>query len=392
MFSWIKKNVTKPVPANQEFNVIVVVEEEIFCPVTYVRVLNHLQQAPDGWSSEIYVIPREYKKVISRLKFASLVLMARCVSQEGLEIASCASSAGIPILYDIDDYLWQLPKYLDNKNEILNIDKIIEQSTVVTTPSAELARFITERIPNVMVSMISNAANLPMPQSPENDLTVVMANSDFFRLTGSKEKLFTSMRDAARTANRRIWLYYFSNDPPEHNSDDPNLQIIWCGVRAYTSYRAILGRVKPELAVIALPDDHFSKYKSVIKFAEFGAAGAAGLFSNVEPYSHYVRDGIDGWLTGNTQREWYQLFEKVFTMPAADLDAIRIQAQKRALTDFESTIIRDKFFSIFTNLPVKKVPHDGNGYSVPKPHEFTFREAYDYIVEVWRNSKSYKKA
>lgn len=392
MFSRIVETIKLRRRSAPTFHVMVLVEEEVFCPVTYVRVVNHLQHAPGGWSAEIYVLPREAQAARERIKRASLVVMARCVTPEALDLASRARIASIPLVYDIDDYLWRLPEYLDKKEGALAIDQIIQQARVVTTPSVALGEFIKQRIPDVSIVQIPNAADLPMPACPSGELTAVMANSDFFRLAGSKQALFEAMRDAARAANRRVWLYYLSNDPPEYCTDDPNLQIIWCGVRAYSSYRAILERLKPDLAVIALPDDHFSCYKSVIKFAEFGAAGAAGIFSNVEPYKSFVRSGVDGWLTGNAPDEWRRTFEQVFSLSGAELAAIRERARERAMLEFASTGIRDAFFLALASVGAKQVQHDGRGNSIPRLQSFTFREAYDYIVGVWRSSTSHRKA
>jgi hypothetical protein len=373
-------------------HILVLVEEEIFCPVTYVRVVNHLQHAPAGWTSEIYVLPREADRAQERLKKASLVFMARCVTSEALRIASQARSASVPVVYDIDDYLWRLPEYLDAKNGALAIDEIIRQATVVTTPSEALGEFIRERIPGTAVVRISNAANLPMPESPTAELTAVMANSDFFRLAGSKQALFEAMKEAARSANRRVWLYYLSNDPPEYCTDDPNLQIIWCGVRSYTSYRALLNKFKPDLALVPLPEDHFSRYKSVIKFAEFGASGIATIFSDVEPYRGFVRHGVDGWLSGNSPAEWRQTMHAVFSLPNDELRLVSERARERSLGQFSSTSVRQELFALFSSLKTEKVSYDRGGISLPQPQNFTFQEAYSYIVDVWRNSSSHRKA
>ncbi len=373
-------------------HVIVLVEEEVYCPVTYVRLVNHLQHAPAGWTSEIYVLPREKDAARERLRCASLVLMARCVSPEALELASYASDASIPIIYDIDDYLWRLPSYLDSRDSQLEIDKIIKCADLVTTPSSKLRTFIEDRIPGVTVTEIPNAGDLPMPRSPDREITAVMANSDFFRLAGAKQALFEAMRDAARSAECRVWLYYLSNDPPEYCTDDPNLQIVWCGVRAYTSYKALIQRVQPDLAIVPLPDDHFSCFKSVIKFAEFGAQGAAGIFSDVEPYRGYVRHGEDGWLSGNSPEEWRRSFQLVFSMSPDELRVVKARAKARTEAEFSAPQVRDAFFSALGKVGGRKAPVIPGGASLPEPRSFTFREAYDYIVGVWRRSPDHRKA
>jgi hypothetical protein len=212
-------------------------------------------------------------------------------------------------------------------------------------------------------------------------------------LKGSKQELFESLRYGAQRANIRLWLYYLSNDPPEYCTDDPTLQVIWCGIRSYTSYRALIDRIRPDLAIVALPDDHFSRYKSVIKFAEFGAYGVPGIYSDVEPYKGFVRDGQDGWLSGNSPSEWRETLCRVFSLSDAEIREVGERARTRAMSDFSAPIVREKFFSAIQGVGLRggsseKPLH----HTVPAPQNFTFRESYDYIVDVWRNSPHYRKA
>ena len=393
MLRWISKLFGTQGGNAQTGHLLVVLEEEIFCPVSYVRIVNHLQHAPPGWSAEILVLPREVNAVRERFEYASVLLMARCVSGEALAIATEAQKRRVPIVYDIDDYLWRLPDYLVGSEKPSDLDGIIAAASLVTTPSTHLAKFIGERFPKVRVEEVPNAADLPLPTMPERNITAIMGNSDFFRLKGSKQALFEAMRDAARLANCRLWLYYLSNDPPEYCTDDPALQILWCGIRSYTSYRALIERVRPDLAVVALPDDHFSRYKSVIKFAEFGAYGVPGIFSDVEPYRGFVRDGGDGWLSGNSPSDWRDTFRRVFSLSDTDMCGVGERAKARAMSEFSAQVVRHRFFSAIDSVGVKPVEVQNNfPYAVPPLQNFTFRESYDYIVGVWRSSPHYRKA
>ena len=393
MLRWVSKLLGLRGQNAQTGHLVVLIEEEIFCPVSYVRIVNHLQHAPPGWSAEILVLPREATGALERLEHASVLLMARCVSGEAFTIAKEAQKRKLPIVYDIDDYLWRLPDYLVGSEKPSDIDGIIAAASLVTTPSTQLVKFIGDRFPNVRVELIPNAADLPLPAMPERNITAIMGNSDFFRLKGEKQALFEAMREAARYTNSRLWLYYLSNDPPEYCTDDPALQVIWCGVRSYTSYRALIDRVRPNVAIVALPDDHFSRYKSVIKFAEFGAYGVPGIYSNVEPYKGFVREGSDGWLSGNSPSEWREAFCRVFSLSDVEIRGVGERAQERAAIEFSAPIVRQRFFSAIQSVGMKVA--SGNAplpHTVPPPQNFTFRESYDYVVDVWRNSPHYRKA
>jgi hypothetical protein len=295
-------------------------------------------------------------------------------------LASRARELGLPVIYDIDDYLWKLPDYLDPRQLAPGVNEVLAQANLVTTPSAELASFVKKLFPEMQIAIVPNAADIFCDHPRKREVAAVLANSDFFRLPKIKKEFFQGVRDGAQAANVKLWLYYLSNDAPEHLSDDPHLQVIWCGVRSYSSYRSLLERFRPQIALVPLPDDHFSRYKSVVKFAEFGHHSTAGIYSSVEPYASFVRDGEDGWLTDNDPLAWRDSVARVLSLNEFELNRVRSFAAARSRKEFGSSSIRAKLFSRLEQAGLRKI--DGVKAAQPPPSEveFTFREAYDYSV------------
>jgi hypothetical protein len=71
MWKWISTLLGSAGRASRRGHLVVVLEEEIFCPVSYVRMVNHLQHAPPGWSAELFVLPRDTAAVREHLQNAS---------------------------------------------------------------------------------------------------------------------------------------------------------------------------------------------------------------------------------------------------------------------------------------------------------------------------------
>ena len=60
-----------------------------------------------------------------------------------------------------------------------------------------------------------------------------------------------------------------------------------------------------------MPDAEFHACKHYIKLIEYGAAGTAFVYSNVEPYSRfYKRFGMET-ACKNTEEEWYQAVKEL---------------------------------------------------------------------------------
>ena len=386
MFQWLRRS--------QKANYIVaVIEEDVYCPVSYVRVVNHLQNAPEGWVSSIFTLPKDARSASRELRNASALFLARATSAEAAALASEARDLGLPVIYDIDDYLWKLPDYVSRRDLAGGVDAVLAHATLLLTPSETLRDFVRERFPALPAVIVPNSADILADRSAVRRVRAVLANSDFFRLRDMKNEFFEAIRDGARAAGAILELYYLSNDAPEKHTDDPSLQVIWCGVRSYSSYRRLLESISPEIAFVPLPDDHFSRYKSVIKFAEFGRHRIAAIYSRVEPYASFVRAGEDGWLSENTPSSWKAAVAQVLSMAPSDLDRVRSKAAARSTEEFAGETVRSKFFAALQSAGLRSVSMGGTPRQPPPAEmDFVFREAYDYMVErcaalAWENGR-----
>ena len=361
----------------------VCLEEEVFCPVSYVRLVNHIQHASQ-LTATFFVLPRDFDAAREKLAHTSVLVFARCASKEAVTLAKQASQLGIPVAYDIDDYLWKLPSYVGSRDLGSGVDSLLSYCSLVTTPSLQLQKVLQDKFPKLRVEIIPNAGNLVVEHPAPRVCKAILANSDFFRLPQMRVDFFRAVRDGAALAKVRMCLFYLSNDPPEHFTDDPYLQIVWGGIRSYSSYRSLLTTVAPDLGIVPLPDDGFSQYKSVVKFAEFGAHGIPTIFSNVEPYRSYVRHDTDGWLCDNSYESWKEAVFHVLSQSPEAVVARGAAAKLRSGQEFDAEQIRSKLLStLIEGLKASPVSSANDAQHAPPPlAAFTFRESYDYIIEL----------
>lgn len=358
--------------------IVVCIEEEVYSPVTYLRLVRHLQELKPEYSSTLFVLPRQLSEALALIPSAALVLMARNRHESSLFAARKATECAVPILCDMDDYIWEFPDYSKvERHPETHTDAILALAACVTTPSEELARLIRQKHPGKDVRLLPNPGNIWNGHAPAFT-PCVLANSDFFRMPELKFDFFRALRDAAQEASKPLLLYYFSNDPPEHFSDDPHLRVIWMGFRSYSSYKQLLDHLKPELGLVLLRQEEFSRHKSVIKFAEYGFAGAIGIYSRVAPYDAFIEDGVNGFFAENTYEGWKSSLLRALEMPPEirlQMKA-RIDRDVRAQFDFQS--IHATFRSLLKECASDAPPPPGFPENLPCLQEFTFREAYAY--------------
>jgi hypothetical protein len=78
---------------------------------------------------------------------------------------------------------------------------------------------------------------------------------------------------------------------------------------AYPNFMTWFTRLKWDIALAPLIDSPFTRCKSDIKFLDYSALGAAGIFSRVPAYELSVRHLETGWVTENTIEAWQAALE-----------------------------------------------------------------------------------
>jgi processive 1,2-diacylglycerol beta-glucosyltransferase len=71
------------------------------------------------------------------------------------------------------------------------------------------------------------------------------------------------------------------------------------------------GTVHWDFALAPLVDNAFNRYKSDIKFLDYTAAGAPGIFSRVPSYSATVKSDETGILVDNVDDDWYAAMDRM---------------------------------------------------------------------------------
>ncbi len=77
----------------------------------------------------------------------------------------------------------------------------------------------------------------------------------------------------------------------------------------YDAYARDLAAWRPDVLIAPLDASRFSASKIPIKLLESAAAGAAGIYSRVPPYTDAVRQGETGLLVENREEAWVEALE-----------------------------------------------------------------------------------
>jgi processive 1,2-diacylglycerol beta-glucosyltransferase len=256
--------------------------------------------------------------------------------------------AGARLIYSIDDSLPDLvaeSKDWGVTDEQLRVlDFLLRQADGVMVATPSLQERLKDYNPNIVV--VPNALDERLIGSGRGDQALVPAvNFGLAGLTQTKALLRRVLRRASPDSSadtRRLVVGYMGT----HTHDDDLLMIlpalleIWRRHRDQVKFQMVgvlahretlkrleglpvkfvtpppggwdyprfmpwfTSRLQWDIAIAPLKDTAFSRCKSDIKYLDYSALGAVGIYSRVPAYASTVRHLDTGWLAENTSTAW----------------------------------------------------------------------------------------
>jgi len=239
------------------------------------------------------------------------------------KIVQIARQSSKPIIWEIDDLLFELPpEHPDRQNRLfiealLPMLEVLLEADLVTVSSPGLREYfmqIRENVvilPNFLDDQIwtlrspSISTNLPLTigymggHSHKPDIEII--------LPVINELL-------ARYPNRLRFVFWGKN---LLNSLEYNEAIIQVPIDmpSYPEFVQFFQTVSVDIFIAPLRDSLFNRCKSGIKFLEYSALGVPGVYSNLDPYALVVTQGYDGFLATNTE-EWINYLVQLIENPS----------------------------------------------------------------------------
>lgn len=293
-------------------------------------------------------------------------------------IVNLARQQGKPIIFELDDLLFSLPENHPDRQTAAYAPALLP--ILQALAEADLVTVSTENLRNVLLPYNSKTFVLPnyfddelwslrapAAQPPDGILTIGYMGTDSHRpdLDYIQPVLLTLLERYPK----KIRLHFWGAKPAAELLARP--QVFWAAPQAlsYPEFAAFFQRQSADIFIAPLVDSQFNRSKSPLKFFEYSALGAPGIFSNVEPYSGLVSHGQNGllaasltdwetclvrliededlrrqlalgaqqtiqknWLLSANAWRWQAVFEHVFEAPASSA------GRERAAFDFLQTV------------------------------------------------------
>lgn len=273
------------------------------------------------------------------LEGADLVIFQRYFPMEGTwPLVERALASGIPVIYETDDNFLAVPQEHPMHARLAPVvpfaRELVARASLVTVSTAELARAFTGIAREVLVlpnyldeRLWGGLARAPGgPVEPDAEASTGAAPGDTAvgaKALGGKAPMrvaFAGTPSHADDLERlapALWRvkerfgagveFVFMGVAP-HGLESHTLPF----EADYAAYARRLAGIRPDIGLAPLADNPFNRCKSAVKWLEYSALGAAGIYADLPPYKA-VRHGATGLKAGADPNQWEQALSLLLT-------------------------------------------------------------------------------
>jgi len=217
------------------------------------------------------------------------------------------------VVFDLDDPLFYLPENHPDRQTalygpfLLPMFQALMEADLVSVPIPKLRDVLANYNDNVVVLPNYFDDNLwrltpPVLKNSSNGmLTIGYMGTDTHK--PDLGYITPVLLDLIKRYPQKLRFHFWGVQPPAELESLP--QVKWTPWYSflYKDFAELFQTQSADIFVAPLVDNLFNRCKSPIKFFEYSALGAPGVFSRLDPYADIVTHGHDGLLASSLD-EW----------------------------------------------------------------------------------------
>ncbi len=280
--------------------------------------------------------------------WADIIVTVRGCEPQTVRIVEEAKKAGRFILYYLDDDLLHIPEeslaraYYEDPKLVEGMKHLLSQTDVLwgVNPNIQKkylsmtsGRWIQNRVPKEPTAPITNI-------SEENPIKILYAGSSDHEVI-VREILSPVIRRLCNEYEEKIDVTFIGVDP--HLQGIPNVHY-FPFIKPYESYQAYVSSGNFSIGLAPGRMTPFFACKYYNKFLEYTAIGAAGVYTDYEPFTQIVINQENGILCDNTEEAWYQAIKTLLDNPALLLSCAH-SARSTLCSQFNTEVVTEDLLS-----------------------------------------------
>ncbi len=272
-----------------------------------IRLGDPLERYIQLYGGEVRVAS-QYGCTAEDIAWAETVIFQREASDPILELVRRLRRMGKRVVFDIDDYLLDVPEYLAVHAHCKAMRPLLEvllaEVDAVSTSTQPLREQLLPYNPNVFVTPnCAWSSNSPIKHTDTGSIRIIVASSDSVRV----DFLVTALKEIQ--ANPQLNVEIVGIGPPGVLLREAGIELDHAENMSHEQFKAYLASRDNTIALIPLDDNEFNRSKSAVKFFDYALAGVPCICSQVTPYTAVIDDPDNGILCLDNKDAWVRAIE-----------------------------------------------------------------------------------
>jgi len=229
------------------------------------------------------------------------------------QIHQVANEHFIPIIYDLDDLLFNLPgshperQAMDYTSALMPMLSALMQANLVTVSTGKLRETLLDFNDNIQVLpnyLDDNLWKVDFPHKTDpNNERVIIGYMGSVSHTPDLEMITPVLVDLLAKYGDKLRFYIWETLLPEELGNNPLVIHTPSPTNNYREFAQYFQQQEVDIFIAPLDDNLFNRCKSGLKFLEYSALGVPGVYSNLDSYAELITNGQDGFLA-DSPGEW----------------------------------------------------------------------------------------
>jgi glycosyltransferase involved in cell wall biosynthesis len=273
-----------------------------------------------------------------------------------VQIHSDAYSRNIPVIFEIDDLLWELPEDHPDRETRHYTDALLPMffaawaADGITVASEGIQRYLTWLNPKIFVLpnyLDSELWSFKNPERGQRD-SIMIGYMGGDSHQPDLEMVEKPLLDILERFQGRVKFKTWGLKPSPALFDHSLVEWVDLSPGDYAGFARFFSEQKFDIYISPLGDSQFNRSKSSIKILEYTSLGITGVSSDIQPYREVVEPGATG-LLADTNDNWEKQLESLVINPELRLELAQ-RAQKSVIKDWLLKDHADQWVEVYRNL------------------------------------------
>ena len=244
------------------------------------------------------------------------------------KVITIGKQNNIPVVLDLDDYLFELPlshpmrkrgifadALLPLLNSIIQVDAVTVTTNVLRSALLGINPSIYV-LPNYLDPDLWQFQPVPEPIA-NRPVRIVFIGTPTHQ--PDIESINGALVSIANKYGDQIEFMFIGTNPSTGLKNRSNVVTQPGMIYDYRMYVESVQKISADIAIAPLESNFFNQCKSAIKYYEYASLGIPGVYAHLDPYQDVIRDGQNGFLAKTTE-DWISVLSKMIENPMLRLE------------------------------------------------------------------------